>query len=246
MAAATVITVAFGGDDSPEPGVIVEWIRGESTPKPSATPLRTTVIPTDGPTPTPSGTPDPAADLDFDWPIVDACLPESDDLMPNAPRAYRNGTHEGVDFYDADNCAIIGVDTEALAVAAGRIVRADWDYQQLTFEELQELEQRATESPNDPAIEDVYRGRQVWIDHGGVVTRYAHLNGIAEGIDVGTVVERGQVVGYVGDSGSPESITDPGTQVHLHLEVRIGESYLGAGLPPDEVRRLYIEAFSGP
>jgi len=246
MAAATVITVAFGGDDSPAPGVIVEWIRGESTPKPSATPVPETPVPTDGPTAAPTETPDPAAGLDFSYPIAGGCLPESDDLMPNAPRAYRNGTHEGVDFYDSDNCTPVGLDTEVLAVAPGHVVRADWDYQPLTAEELAELDERAIENPNDPEIEDTYRGRQVWIDHGdGVITRYAHLNSIAEGIDAGTVVGRGQLVGYVGESGAPESITAPGTQVHLHIEIRIGDSYLGAGLPADEVRRLYAEALSG-
>ena len=55
----------------------------------------------------PTATPEPP-DLTvfrgFIYPIRGACLPEGDQLMPNAPREYRGGTHEGVDFYDYDNC----------------------------------------------------------------------------------------------------------------------------------------------
>ncbi|OGO50216.1 MAG: hypothetical protein A2148_04265 [Chloroflexi bacterium RBG_16_68_14] len=166
--------------------------------------------------------------------------------MPGAPREYRQGTHEGVDFYDSDNCVAIGLDTEVLAAKAGTVTRADWDYQDLTAEELAELEARVERGEgNDPDVLDAFRGRQVWVDHGnGIVTRYVHLNGIAEGVEVGGRVERGEVIGYVGESGSPESITNSGTQVHLHFEIRVGDAYLGQGLDPDQVRQLYEQAFS--
>jgi hypothetical protein len=49
---------------------------------------------------------------------------------------------------------------------------------------------------------------------------------------------------YMGQSGEPESVTAPGTQVHLHFEVRVADTYLGAGLPADVVRTLYEEAFA--
>ena len=69
------------------------------------------------------------------------------------------------------------------------------------------------------------------------------MGGIAEGLDVGSVIARGEHIAYVGDSGTPESVTAPDTQVHLHFEIRIGESYLGAGLEPDASRALYEAAF---
>jgi murein DD-endopeptidase MepM/ murein hydrolase activator NlpD len=179
-------------------------------------------------------------------PVAGACLPSSDDLMPGAPRPYRDGTHEGVDFYDSDNCTPMGEGTEILAVKAGTVVRADLGYQDLTPEELAELEARvANGEEDDPDLIDAFRGRQVWVDHGGgLVTRYCHLDSIAEEIAVGTRVAAGEVVGYMGQSGEPESVTAPGTQVHLHFEVRVGDTYLGAGLPADVVRTIYEEAFA--
>jgi murein DD-endopeptidase MepM/ murein hydrolase activator NlpD len=56
-------------------------------------------------------------------------------------------------------------------------------------------------------------GRQIRIDHGhDVVTLYAHLSEIA--IVPGQHVARGQIIGYVGESGRA-------TGPHLHYEVRV-------------------------
>jgi murein DD-endopeptidase MepM/ murein hydrolase activator NlpD len=76
-----------------------------------------------------------------------------------------------------------------------------------------------------------------------VVTRYAHLLGIAPGVALGTVVQAGQFIAFVGESGTPESLSNPGTEYHLHFEVRVGDSYLGKGLSAAEVRRLYERLF---
>jgi murein DD-endopeptidase MepM/ murein hydrolase activator NlpD len=181
----------------------------------------------------------------FGYPIVDACLPVEDSLMPGAPRDYRNGIHEGVDFYDVDNCATIGMDTEVLAAKAGVVIRADLDYQDITADDVNELQQRAVENGSSEDIEDAFRGRQVWLQHDdGTVTRYAHLNAIVEGLDVGATVVAGEVIAFVGDSGTPESVSSPGSEAHLHFEIRLGASYLGQGLMPDDVRELYLAAFS--
>jgi murein DD-endopeptidase MepM/ murein hydrolase activator NlpD len=177
----------------------------------------------------------------FVYPVAGACLPKSDQLLPNATRSYRNGIHEGVDFYGVDNCTPIGKGTEVLAAKAGRVIRADLSYTDLTPSELAAY----TANPNTEEALDKFRGRQVWIDHGGgVVTRYAHLGGIAPGIAVGALVSAGQLIAFVGESGTPESLTTPGSEYHLHFEVRVGDSFLGKGLSPAEVRRLYQELFS--
>lgn len=201
-------------------------------------------------TPTPSPNAGPTVAVTEVWglifPIEGACLPGSDTLMPNALREYRDGIHQGIDFYGIDNCVSIVRGTPPRAVKAGRVIRATLGYQDLTWGELEALNDRVALGQSDsPDVLDKFRGRQVWVDHGGgLVTRYAHLGGIASGIAVGATVEAGQELGYVGDSGTPESLTAPGTEDHLHFEIWVGDHYLGEGLPPGDVRALYERAFS--
>jgi murein DD-endopeptidase MepM/ murein hydrolase activator NlpD len=194
------------------------------------------------PAPPPTTTPSPADLRGFAWPIVGACLPEGDQLMPNAPREYRKGLHEGVDFYAVDNCnKTITRGTPVMAAKDGVVIRSDLDYKDLDNAGLD----RILNDPTSDVSFDLFRGRQVWVDHGsGVVTRYCHLSGIAEGIVPGARVKVGQTIAFVGETGTPESVTNPGHEYHLHWELRVGDTFIGKGLPPAEVRRLYKEAFS--
>ncbi len=225
-------------------------------PTPAGAPARipTTRTPTTAPAPSPTPTPrpqwvlpplDPEDLRGFAIPVDDGCLPDSDRLMPNAPREYRNGFHEGVDWYNGLACASVREGTPVMAMYEGFVIRADHDYVEITIEQINEFSRRTAElGYTEEPILDIYRGRQVWIYHGnGVVTRYAHLGVIVPSLKVGHWVQRGQVVGGIGESGTPESITAPGTELHLHAEVRIGESFLGSGLPPGEVRALYRKLF---
>jgi murein DD-endopeptidase MepM/ murein hydrolase activator NlpD len=124
--------------------------------------------------------------------------------MPNAPREYRSGIHEGVDFYTGYNCVEVPEGTEVLAAKAGTVTRADHDFVPMTSEELNTILARTqAQGYTDDEALDKFRGRQVWIDHGdGIVTRYAHLAGIPDGITEGGHVQTGDVVGFVGDSGT--------------------------------------------
>ena len=64
-------------------------------------------------------------------------------------------------------------------------------------------------------IENGY-GRTVIVDHGhGLRTLYAHMSALA--VSVGQHIDRGEVVGFVGDSGRS-------TGPHLHYEVRVNRS----------------------
>jgi murein DD-endopeptidase MepM/ murein hydrolase activator NlpD len=59
-------------------------------------------------------------------------------------------------------------------------------------------------------------GRALVLDHGnGVTTRYGHMSGYA--VTVGQRVRRGDVIGYVGNSGRS-------TGPHVHYEVRINDT----------------------
>jgi len=181
----------------------------------------------------------------FTMPIKGACLPSNDGVMPNAPRTYRNGIHEGIDFYDGDTCVRIARGTEVVAAKDGTVIRADRVYRPVTSAEMERLlTLSAQQGYTGFEVLDRLRGRQVWIDHGGgVVTRYAHLLDVAPNVEEGVFVRAGQVIAYVGNSGTPEGINDPNAENHLHFEIRIGDSYLGQGLPPNEVRALVERAF---
>jgi len=138
------------------------------------------------------------------------------------------------------------VSTAIMAAKDGVVIRADHDYHALNESELLAADKRITEGhATDPDILDLFRGRQVWIDHGkGIVTRYAHTSDVAANIHVGDHVKQGDVIAFVGDSGTPESISDPGTEEHLHFELRTGETFLGKGLPAADVRALYTRLFT--
>ncbi len=245
MVVGAIVTAAFGRDESSPVGVFIDWIPNGSS---EATSTR---LPDDTPSSPPNATQEPDGTVDaavsgFVFPIEGGCLPGGDNLMPGAPRDYRKGTHEGVDVYGSDSCAFVGPETSVVAAKAGTVVRADWEYEDLTEATLAELEEIVQQGAVGPDTADVFRGRQVWIEHAdGTVTRYAHLAGIAETVDVGLAVSAGALIAFVGESGTPESVTDPGTQFHLHFEIRIGVSYLGAGLDAATVRSLYEAAF-GP
>ena len=177
----------------------------------------------------------------FTVPIPDACLSEFEGHQAGALRAYRNGVHEGLDFYEFASCVPLGLGSVVIAAKDGIIVRADVGYTELTQAEYDAAEAVGFQGEE---VLDIFRGRQVWIDHGaGVVTRYAHLSAIAASLEDGGPVLAGDIIGFVGESGSPTSLHPVETDFHLHFEIRIGDSYLGEGLPPQDARQLYIEAF---
>lgn len=58
-------------------------------------------------------------------------------------------------------------------------------------------------------------GRTIIVQHGGnITTLYAHMNGYKSGLSNGSRVKQGQVIGYVGMSGTA-------TGPHLHYEFRV-------------------------
>jgi murein DD-endopeptidase MepM/ murein hydrolase activator NlpD len=165
--------------------------------------------------------------------------------MPTVPREYRHGVHEGVDFFTGFSCVDVPLGLPVVAPADGTVIRADQEYKQPTQRQIDGLlALTAEQGYTDPGTLDKFRGRQVGIDHGdGIVTRYAHLSDIPQDVQVGTKVTQGQVVAFVGDSGTPESLAQSGYNKHLHFEIRVGDSFLGAGLPMGEVRALYEAVF---
>jgi murein DD-endopeptidase MepM/ murein hydrolase activator NlpD len=167
----------------------------------------------------------------FSVPIGGSNITFRDFQMPGAPRHYRLGVHQGLDFYWQPG-------TKILAAADGVVIRADLDYVPPTAAQLAAWWNESQESGFTTSDTlDNYLGQQVWIQHGeGLVTRYAHLRTIAPGIAQGTQVSRGQVVGEVGNSGSPASLESDRADAHLHFELWLKDTFLGQFMRPIETR----------
>ena len=167
----------------------------------------------------------------FAIPVGGIDVPADEQYLPNSPRAYRAGYHEGVDFP-------VKAGTPVLAAKAGTILRVDSAFVDWTPDEGQSAFDAAVALGYTPtATLDRIRGRQVWIDHGlGIVTRYAHLSAVAP-LRVGDAVTQGQVIGAVGSSGYPEG------GPHLHFEIRVGDDFYGDGLPLAQLRYAIAAAF---
>lgn len=180
-------------------------------------------------------------------PVPGATISSRAAHWPNAPRAYRNGTHEGFDFYDraVSGTAQIAYGTPIVAVADGRVVRADHGYVELTVAEYDAIiaeARRGLSTP--PEILDQLRGMQVWVEHaGGFVSRYAHLSEIPADVQVGATIVQGQVVGLTGNSGTVEAAEGTRDDPHPHVELWRGATYLGQGLEPADIYALAGQVF---
>lgn len=167
----------------------------------------------------------------FALPIEGGDIPTDPELLPGAPRDYRGGIHEGIDFP-----APIG--TPVLAAASGTVARVDLSFLDWNREQQDTALYEALTLGYTPAATlDRIRGRQVWIDHGkGLMTRYAHLSAV-EPLVVGQKIDAGALIGEVGSSGYPQG------GPHLHFEVRSGDGFYGDGLSGDALVRAVSRLF---
>lgn len=179
-------------------------------------------------------------------PVESATISSRRNHLPGAPRTYRNGVHEGFDFYEGTVSVSITYGTPIRAVADGTVIRADTSYVEHTIDEYNKIISDALGSLDTPPdLLDELRGRQVWIRHaGGFVTRYAHLAAIAEGMTVGAQVRQGDIIATTGNSGTLEAAQGTRDDPHPHVEVWRGDdTFLGAGLEPEQIWPLAAQVF---
>ena len=196
------------------------------------------------------GTPGPSAQ---DWPsglvppIDGATFSLSTTHLPGAPREYRNGIHQGFDFFDGVSGRPLAADEPIVAIADGEVVRIDHAFE----DPAPELLQHWAESSNEPGFLgefalDQLRGRQVWLRHAdGHISRYAHLSMVHPELQPGDQVEQGQPIGLMGNSGVPPTRNQPEPAPHLHFELWSpnGERHLGQDLSPLESHRMIADLF---
>jgi murein DD-endopeptidase MepM/ murein hydrolase activator NlpD len=173
------------------------------------------------------------------FPVAGQGLPNHAGVFPGARRLYRYGVHEGMDIFGP------AMGTPVRAVKDGKVLRADANFVDMTASKLDSImEQCRREHRTSEKNEDLFRGCQVWIDHGnGMVTRYAHLSRINPGLKVNEKVKRGDLIGFVGVSGTGQNLPGRAKYPHLHFEIRLGDKYLGWGLTPQETIGLYEDIF---
>lgn len=182
-------------------------------------------------------------------PIKNGFLPEDNSRYPNAPRKYRGGKHVGLDilYYHTDdsyNPLKVNKTTPVYACDKGVIIRADWNYKPMTAKEWLNQSKYYKKHPRT-FVKRSFGGRQVWIDHGnGIVTTYNHLSKIDDIIDKGYNVQKGQRIGWVGNSGLMGEAEEKDYGMHLHFEIWIDGFYLGYGMKIKDIKRYITWIFS--
>jgi murein DD-endopeptidase MepM/ murein hydrolase activator NlpD len=181
------------------------------------------------------------------FPIVGAHLPQDPRHWPGAPREFRLGVSQGFTFADQDAGVPIPYGTPVIASGDGVLIRVDLNYSELSPEAWQALiDQVGRRGATEDEL-DRLRGRQIWLQlDDGRLLRYGHLSRVREGLSSGQRVYRGQVIGYVGNSGTDGGVRGTLTGARLHYEIWQDNSYFGAGLDADTARLRAALLFVGP
>lgn len=194
---------------------------------------RATVITSD---PTNTATKTPATAQAFIWPLEGARMPRSISNIPGANRSYRSGKSQGFTFTGGDSGLIVRYGTPVRASADGQVIRSDLSYNESSETAYRKLLRDVRKGASKTQL-DALRGRQVFIKHSdGRITRYGHLSKIAPDLGLGSV-ERGQIIGYVGNSGTLEGARGTRLNARLQFEIWLSEGrFLGQDMTGAQVR----------
>lgn len=177
-------------------------------------------------------------------PAPGCSYPEGDPIgLPNSPRAYRSGVHQGIDFF----CGAPG--QPAVAFRDGTVAMVSGRNEPTSAQREEMLASAAAAGTTPHWILTALYGNFVVLDHGvidgagQVFTIYAHLENISPELTPGGLVSRGQELGKVGASGTSTAAIDIAavdpTAIHLHWEIIIDQHYLGEGLSAEATERVY-------
>ena len=156
-------------------------------------------------------------------PMLTAPIPSFEGQLVGGERGYRNGIHQGIDWYIGANQQSASFQTSVYSMTKGIVIRIDGMYEEMTRIERNRLLDEAASSKETPEyILDKLRGRQIWIQRGdGVLIRYAHLNGVNPKLEVGDWVNEGEFIGFTGNSGTSDGALRNGEGVHLHSDILV-------------------------
>lgn len=183
------------------------------------------------------------------FPIPGARLPQDDRFLPTADRSYRKGINQGFVF-NTDSAGIpINFGTPVIAAADATVQRADINFQEISASASRVLLDKVAVSGADDNELDQLRGRQIWLRlEDGRLLRYGHLSGIHKDIREGINVYRGQVIGYVGNSGTEDGVKGTTRGARLQFEVwQADNTFFGQNVETiDQVRSFAASLFVGP
>lgn len=181
-------------------------------------------------------------------PIPGAHVSTRESHLPGAPRPYRNGVHEGIDWYGGETTGMKITDkTPVYSMADGIVVRADHDYKEMSPSERQRLLALGVKNNGQtPAyILDKLRGRSVWVQYDrGVMARYVHLSSISENVKVGQRIKAGEIVGLVGNSGTSYGAEGNNMGLHLHLDIFVYGDWFWENYSMQERREILEKVFN--
>lgn len=185
---------------------------------------------------TSTGTRTTAVAQAFIWPIEGARLPRSVSNIPGANRSYRSGKSQGFTFTGGDSGVKVRYGSPVRAAADGQVIRSDLSYNESSEATYRKLLRDVRQGASKTQL-DALRGRQVFIKHSdGRITRYGHLSKIAPDLGLGSV-KRGQIIGYVGNSGTLEGARGTRLNSRLQFEIWLSDNrFLGQNMTGAQVR----------
>ena len=188
------------------------------------------------PSPTNQSSSPSAIGQQLSWPLEGAQMPRSASNVPGANRKYRSGKSQGFTFSGGDSGVVVRYGMPVRAAADGQIIRSDLNYDEPSESAYRVLLRDVKNGANKTQL-DALRGRQVYIKHNdGRITRYGHLSRIAPELGLGSV-KRGQVIGYIGNSGTLEGARGSRLNARLQFEIWLSESrFLGQNMTGPQVR----------
>lgn len=157
-------------------------------------------------------------------PIDNAAVSTVESHLPGAPRIYRSGYHEGIDWYGYSTGTDMTTDTAIRAMAEGVVVRVDDEFVDYPSHEVrnEDLNVAGVVGYTPEYILDRLRGKQVWVQYeNGVMSRFAHLDSIPDELELGQEVDEGTVIGTVGNTGTSGALNKDGSGLHLHQDLLI-------------------------
>jgi peptidoglycan LD-endopeptidase LytH len=183
----------------------------------------------------------------FSLPLAGAGLPQKPENLPNAPREYRRGVSQGFVFTGVDSGVQVRYGMPVLAAADGEVKALDSNFKEQSVAEFQALLNKVKDGASQQDLQ-LLRGRQVALVHeNGVVTRYCHLSSLNPKLSFSNnLVKRGDVIGFVGNSGTLDGARGNKNNARLLFEIWLeNESkFFGAGLTPENLDLESAKMFS--